>query len=301
MRKPTKRKRSSSTIRHTGKAKRHSPSVALKPIRLNKRKLDTEQKKKKKKTDGSGPLEWLLPMLESAYRPLDDRGAATRAAPTASASALESSGAAIFAAPKPTLWRDIFLEYKERKAAAVVAPPAVAAGAPPAPFVPGARNWLPLGPSVVMDGQTVGNQPVAGRVSRLAIAPGGAVVYAATANGGVFRSADGGTTWRSMMDRFDLDPTNFASASLICGAIALDPADPNRVYVGTGEGDTLQLFRSRVTRALPSYRGVGVIRSDDGGMNWVSEPSSPELAGEAFFALALDPSNRENVVAATTV
>ena len=145
----------------------------------------------------------------------------------------------MIARAQPTVWRDIFLEYKRRKAAAIAAPPAAAAGAPPAPFVPGARNWLPLGPSVVMDGQTVGNQPVAGRVSRLAVAPNGAVVYAASANGGVFRSADGGTTWRSMMDRFDLDPTSFATASLVCGAIALDPADPNRVYVGTGEGDTL--------------------------------------------------------------
>ena len=118
-----------------------------------------------------------------------------------------------------------------------------------------------------MNGQTVGQQPVAGRVARLAVAPGGAVVYAASANGGVFRSADGGTTWRAMMDRFDLNPGSFASASLVCGASALDPADPNRVYVGTGEGDTLQLFRARVTGALPAYRGVGVLRTDDGGEN----------------------------------
>jgi hypothetical protein len=201
---------------------------------------------------------------------------------------------------QPTVWRDVFLEYKQRKAQAVAAPPVMAAAAPMAPFIPGARNWLPLGPSIVMDGQTVGNQPVAGRVSRLAVAPGGAVVFAATANGGVFRSGDGGTTWRSMMDRFDLDPTNFATASLACGAIALDPADPNRVYVGTGEGDTLQLFRSRVTSALPAYRGVGVIRTDDGGVNWIAETSTPDLAGEAFFALAIDPRNRENVIGATT-
>ncbi len=253
----------------------------------------------KKKTDGSGPLEWLLPMLESTYTPLDRGAATSRSATTTTASGLDSNTTAMIAPARPTVWRDIFLEYKQRKAAAIAAP-AVVPGAPPAPFVPGGRNWLPLGPSVVMDGQTVGNQPVAGRVSRLAVAPGGAVVYAASANGGVFRSADGGTTWRSMMDRFDLDPTNFATASLACGAIAIDPADPNRVYVGTGEGDTLQLFRSRVTRALPAYRGVGVIRTDDGGENWVPEPSSPDLAGEAFFAFAADPGDRENVVGGTT-
>ena len=33
----------------------------------------------------------------------------------------------------------------------------------------------------------------------------------------------------------------------------------------------------------------------------MSEPSSPDLAGEAFFALAVDPRDRENLVAATTL
>lgn len=303
MSKSTKRKRSSSSTsnkRNVRKSKRAPATAApsLKPLRLSKQKV--EAKKKRKKTDGSGPIEWLLPMLESSYTPLEGRGATARSVTTTTASSLDSSSAALIAPAPPTIWRDVLLEYKQRKAAAV-AGPAVAPGAPPMPFVPGARNWLPLGPSVVLDGQTVGNQPVAGRVSRLAVAPGGAVVYAASANGGVFRSADGGTTWRSMMDRFDLDPTNFATASLVCGAIALDPIDPNRVYVGTGEGDTLQLFRSRVTAALPAYRGLGVIRTDDGGANWIVELSSPDLAGEAFFALAIDPGNRENVIGATTL
>jgi hypothetical protein len=154
---------------------------------------------------------------------------------------------------------------------------------------------------VVLNGQTVDDQPVAGRVAGLAVARGGHIVYAASANGGVFRSDDGATTWQSLMDAFDLDPTSFASASLVCGAIAIDLDAPERVYVGTGEGDTLELFRRRVTGALPAYRGVGPIRSDDGGKTWISEQSAPELAGEAFFSLAVDPSDRENVLGATTI
>jgi photosystem II stability/assembly factor-like uncharacterized protein len=303
MRKPAKRKASSTAAKKVATARRARPAkTVLKPVKFTPRVIAAQKKAKKKKTDGSGPLEWLLPMLESSYNPLDASGAkAYSAAATTTPSGLDSTREARIAPTRPTVWRDLFLEYKQRKAATVPAPPAPALGAPPAPFVPGARNWLPLGPSVVIDGQTVGSQPVAGRVSRLAVAPGGAVVYAATANGGVFRSGDGGTTWRSMMDRFDVDPTKFASASLCCGAIALDPADPNRLYVGTGEGDTLQLFRSRVTSALPAYRGVGVIRSDDGGVDWIEESSMPDLAGEAFFALAIDPRNRENVLGATTI
>jgi photosystem II stability/assembly factor-like uncharacterized protein len=302
MSKPAKRKQKSyAKTKRARKARRPARVTAFKPVKLGKRKPTPE----KKKTDGSGPLEWLLPMFESSYAPLGESTyPASRALATATASSLDSNSPAMLAPAQPTVWRDTLLEYKQRKSAAIAparAPAAAAAAAPPAPIVPGARNWFPLGPAVVLAGQTIGDQPVAGRVSRLAVAPGGAVVYAASANGGVFRSADGGTTWQSMMDRFDVDPTNFASASLSCGAIALDPADPNRVYVGTGEGDTLQLFRVRVTGALPSYRGVGILRTDDGGVNWSTETSSPDLAGEAFFALAVDPGNRENVVAATTV
>src|SRR5439155_16321378 len=115
-----------------------------------------------------------------------------------------------------TVWRDLLTDYKQRKAAAQ--PAAVAAiGAAALPFVPGTRNWLPLGPSVVIKGQTQGEQPVGGRVSGLAIAPGAQVVYAASANGGVFRSEDGATSWKALMDGFDISATNFASASVVCG------------------------------------------------------------------------------------
>jgi hypothetical protein len=123
------------------------------------------------------------------------------------------------------------------------------------------------------------------------VAPGGLTVYVASANGGVLRSDDGGVSWTSLMDGFDLAPTEFASTSLACGAIAIDLNDPKRVYMGTGEGDTYAIFKNRILNALPAYRGVGPIRSDDGGVTWQSEPAaadSTDLAGKAFFALAVD-------------
>ena len=93
----------------------------------------------------------------------------------------------------------------------------------------------------------------------LAIAPGGQIIYAATANGGVFRSGDGGTTWKALRDAFNLDPTNFASDSLACGGIAIDPADPNRVYVGTGEGDIRLSKLNRHLLKLPSNLSKGEV------------------------------------------
>lgn len=262
-----------------------------------------------------GPQSWLLSSIERTYSRLTPRNEAVPEVPRG-VGALPPSGEAftssiqpeqdesVLAQPAANIWLDRLAEYKKRKASTVsqatrgVLQPGAAA-------IPGERNWQSIGPTVVLNGQTVGRQPVAGRITGLAIAPGGQIVYAASAAGGVFRSNDAGTTWQSLMDGFDVNPTSFASASLVCGAIAIDMNDPNRIYVGTGEGDTHAIFSRRITRALPAYRGIGPIRSDDGGKTWLVEAtadnsSEVNLAGKAFFALSVDPEDRENVLAATT-
>ncbi|MDQ3983496.1 MAG: hypothetical protein M3271_12520, partial [Actinomycetota bacterium] len=173
----------------------------------------------------------------------------------------------------------------------------------PGAGVPGANNWVTIGPSVARNGQASGNPPISGRISGIAVAPGGMRVYAASADGGVWRSDNGGAVWRPTMDSFDVDPAGALATSNTCGAIAIDPADPERVYVGTGEGAVDELFASRLLSSLPAYRGVGPVVSSDGGGSWTSEPTdsaATSLAGGAFFALALDPADRERVVAATT-
>ncbi len=197
-------------------------------------------------------------------------------------------------------WADVLAAYHERRLASVPDLAAAAAVMPGMPAVAGQNNWTPLGPGVAARGQTTNRAPIAGRVSGIAIAPGGARLYVATANGGVWRSDDAGASWRSAMDGFDANPTNFATTSLACGAIAIDPANPDRVYVGTGEGDTDALFAVRVINALPAYRGIGPVRSDDGGVTWANEPSNPSLAGFSFFQIAVDPANPDHCVAATT-
>src|SRR5258708_14904345 len=68
-----------------------------------------------------------------------------------------------------------------------------------------------------------------GRVSRASGVAGTPLIYyAATASGGVWMSADGGTTWKSV---FDDQPISSI------GSIAVAPSDPNVVYVGSGEAN----------------------------------------------------------------
>lgn len=164
-----------------------------------------------------------------------------------------------------------------------------------------ANNWIPRGPSVVRQGQALNRPAVSGRIAGVAVARGGERVYVASANGGVWRSDDGGTSWRSTMEAWDLDPTTESSDSLSCGAIVIDLEDPDRVYVGTGEGDNVFIQGGSVI-GTGAYFGVGPIRSDDGGNNWHTEPLAPgsgTSGGSAFYALALDPGDRERVVGAT--
>jgi len=158
------------------------------------------------------------------------------------------------------------------------------------PVAPPANNWIPIGPFVLRKGQGGVKPSTSGRAVGIAVASDGKRVYVASANGGVWRSDDTGLNWYSLMEAFDLDPTTLSSDSLACGALAIDLSNPDRIYVGTGEGDS------------GDYFGVGPIVSYDGGQNWNTEqtsPESPQLAGSAFYALALDPSDPNKVIAAT--
>ena len=74
--------------------------------------------------------------------------------------------------------------------------------------------------------------------------------YFGACAGGVWKTTDGGTYWHNISDGF------FGSAAI--GAIAVSDADPNVIYVGTGE----TCIRNNVSH------GDGVYKSTDGGRTW---------------------------------
>lgn len=168
-----------------------------------------------------------------------------------------------------------------------------------------ARKWIGIGPSASLNGQGVNGPPVAGRVTDLSIASGGERLYLASAGGGIWRSDDGGESWRPLMDGLRIEPRypdhetadlaeSFTGVgALACGAAACHPDDPDRVYAGTGD----------FSATNRGERGVGILMSDDGGRNWIREPVAPgsdSLEGAVVFELAVDPGDRERVMAATS-
>ena len=90
-------------------------------------------------------------------------------------------------------------------------------------------NWVFLGPAPIPLGQTSATRvPVSGRTIAIAIHPTDPdTVYVGTAQGGLYKSTNGGANWAKLFE--------FQLESLAIGAIAIDPIDSSIVYVGTGE------------------------------------------------------------------
>ena len=92
--------------------------------------------------------------------------------------------------------------------------------------VPG-NAWAPIGPAPIVNGQTSGSQPVSGRIGDIAVNPSNINHWViGTAQGGVWRTLNGGATWTALTDD---------QASLAFGAVAFAPSATNIIYAGTGE------------------------------------------------------------------
>ncbi len=179
--------------------------------------------------------------------------------------------------------------FESKRRSDWVPPPSPAGG-------PGTVNWTPIGPSVVAHGQATGNPPVSGRITSVVAGPSGARAYAGGANGGVWFTNDGGTTWLPLDDyaaSSSLIGGSTEADSLSVGAIAVRfgaAAATDIVYVGTGEPNG----------SADSYFGVGVKHSDNGGApgTWALEATN--LAGRAVYRIVIDPDDPTKVFAATT-
>jgi photosystem II stability/assembly factor-like uncharacterized protein len=98
--------------------------------------------------------------------------------------------------------------------------------------------------------RNIGPSINSGRVSDFAVHPEAHhIVYAATASGGLWKTANAGITWTPIFDK---------EKSYSIGCVTLDPTNANVVWVGTGENNSQRSVAF----------GDGVYKSLDGGQNW---------------------------------
>lgn len=126
--------------------------------------------------------------------------------------------------------------------------------------------------------RNIGSATMSGRISAVdAVQEGNRLsVYVAAASGGVWKSVNGGTTFKPV---FDKQPVQSV------GAITIDPTNPKTIWAGTGE----PWVRNSVSI------GDGIYKSTDGGENWTN---TGLRESERIARILVDPTDPKTVYAA---
>ncbi len=123
--------------------------------------------------------------------------------------------------------------------------------------------------------RNIGSASMSGRVAAIAAVKedGRLTVYIGAASGGVWKSSNGGTTFKPVFDK---------EAAQSIGAIAIDPQAPKTIWAGTGEA---------WTRNSTSI-GTGIYNSTDGGDSWTNMGLQNS---ERIAKIIVDPKNSSTV------
>ncbi|HKR59879.1 MAG TPA: hypothetical protein VJS64_09085 [Pyrinomonadaceae bacterium] len=146
-----------------------------------------------------------------------------------------------------------------------------------------------------LEWRSIGPANMGGRTADVEGIPGDPnTVFVASASGGLWKTVNGGVSWKPIFDR---------QGTISLGDIALAPSNPEVVWAGTGESNT---------RNSVSF-GDGVYKSTDGGKTWqhmglrdserisaiVIHPQNPDIVYVGALGHAFGP-NEERGVFMTT-
>jgi photosystem II stability/assembly factor-like uncharacterized protein len=128
--------------------------------------------------------------------------------------------------------------------------------------------------------RNIGSAAMSGRIAAVAAVNenGRLTVFVGAASGGVWKSVNGGTTFKPVFDRQSVQSI---------GAVAIDPSNSKIVWVGTGEAWT----RNSVSI------GDGIYKSTDGGENWTNVGLKDS---EHIAKILVDPKDSNTVLACAT-
>lgn len=129
-----------------------------------------------------------------------------------------------------------------------------------------------IGPMPIDSEYWSGYANASGRVTAIAVEPTDSnIAYIGGAQGGVWKTTDGGVNWTPLTDYL---------SSLATGALAISPQNPQVIYYGTGEQDF----------SGDSYYGDGLFKSTNGGSTWV-KIAEKTAVGSYIARIIVDPSD----------
>ena len=130
--------------------------------------------------------------------------------------------------------------------------------------------WAELGP---------GN--IGGRTRQLVAHPADPqTLYAVSQAGGIWKTTNGGNDWQPLSDLF---------VTLTVGALAIDPANPDTLYAGTGIGAAERFAAA----------GIGLFKSADGGATWTHLTATNRPEFRFVNDIVVSPRNGQRLYAAT--
>ncbi|MEQ9466835.1 MAG: PKD domain-containing protein [Ekhidna sp.] len=142
-------------------------------------------------------------------------------------------------------------------------------------------GWEALGPYSWQNG-TNGYNPGIGRVNSIDIHPTDPdILFVGTAGGGLWKSETGGNSWTTLSEEFPiLGVTDFF----------IDPADPDKMYVLTGDAYGADTYSH------------GVFKSTDGGVSWANNSNfSPQATDfRRMYRMIVDPNDSDILLIAGT-
>lgn len=150
---------------------------------------------------------------------------------------------------------------------------------------PNLDSWTSIGPN-----------NIGGRSLAIAVHPvDTSIVYIGSASGGLWKSTSGGigaSAWTYVN-------TGFPSSAV--SSIAIDSANPNVMYIGTGETYGYQYsnygLNIRVTRGM---YGIGILKTTNAGATWTKSLDWAYNNQRGIWKVLINPKNSNTVYAATT-
>ncbi|MCU0359623.1 MAG: T9SS type A sorting domain-containing protein [Bacteroidia bacterium] len=145
-------------------------------------------------------------------------------------------------------------------------------------------NWSFKGPQ-----SSSGGYSGIGRINCIAFHPSIATTFwVGTPAGGLWKTTNGGSTWTTNTDNLPV---------LGVSDIAIDPTNPNIMYIATGDGDAAV----SLSNGYGDTKSIGVLKSTNGGASWSAVLTASVSQNILIRRLLINPSNPNILLAATSV